>query len=140
MCCQTLAFVIDFHETVCDLQINLLLRVLIRAGIPVLLVHNMEIKVDSPAIYPFSDLVRDIRKRTKEFLFFLEYLIAAAFALLERFMIELIELICNALLEFCEGVVYVIPATGDDGSSNLTDRALYGCLGFLTPAGIITVI
>ena len=124
--CQTIAFVIDLYETVCDPQINLLLRVLIRAGIPVLLINNMEVKVDGPAIDPFSYLIRDIRKRTKEFLFFLKNLIAAAFALLESLMVELIELICNALLEVCEGVVYVIPALGDDGGSDLTDRALYG--------------
>ena len=71
VCCQAFSFVIELHKTICDLQIHLLFRVLIRTGIPVLLVHDMEVEVYSPAIDPLGDLVRDIRERTKEFPFFL---------------------------------------------------------------------
>ena len=123
--CQTFAFVIDLHKTVCDLQIHLLFGVLIRAGIPVLLIHDMEVEVDSPIIDPLGDLIRDIRERAEVFLLFLKYLIAAAITLLKSLVVELIELVRNALLEFCEGVVHVVPAPGDDGSSDLTDRAFY---------------
>ena len=100
VCCQTLAFVIDLHEAVCDLQVNLLFHVLIRTGIPILLVHDMEVEVYSPAIDPLGDLVRDIRERTKEFPFFLKHLITAAFAFLKSLMVELIEPVRNSLLEF----------------------------------------
>ena len=125
VCCQTLAFVIDLHEAVCDLQVNLLFHVLIRTGIPILLVHDMEVEVDSPAIDPLGNLIRDIWKRAEEFLFFLKHLITAAFALLESLMVELIELVCNSFPEFREGVVHVIPAPGDDGGGDLTDSAFY---------------
>ena len=131
VCCQTFAFVIDLHETVRDLQIHLLLCVLIRAGIPVLPVHDMEVEVYGPAIDPLGDLIRDIRERTEEFLFFLKYLITAAFAFLESLMVELIELVSNALFEFCEGVIQVVPAPGDDGGGDLSDRAFYRRFLFL---------
>jgi hypothetical protein len=39
---QTLAFVINLYETVCGLQVTLLLLVLIQTGIPVLLIRNMK--------------------------------------------------------------------------------------------------
>lgn len=129
--CQTLAFVIDLHESVSDLEINLLLCVLIWAGIPVFLVYDMEVEVDSPAIDPLGDLIRDVRKRPEIIPLFLQYFIAAAFALLKGLMIERIELIRNALLEFHEGVIRFIPASGDDGGSDLTDRAFYGWFLFL---------
>ena len=61
--CQTLAFVIDLHESVSDLEINLLLCVLIWAGIPVFLVYDMEVEVDGTAIDPFSNLIRNVRER-----------------------------------------------------------------------------
>ena len=123
--CQTLAFVIDLHKTVCDLQIHFLFRVLIRAGIPVLLIHDMKVEVDGPAIDPLGDFVRDIRERAEEFLFFLKHLITAAVTLLESFMVEFIKLIRDALLEFRKGVVHVVPASGDDGGCDLSDRSFY---------------
>ena len=140
--CQTLAFVIDLHESVSDLEINLLLCVLIRAGIPVFLVYDMEIEVDSPAIDPLGDLIGDVRERPEIVPFFLHYIIAAAFALLKGLMIELIEFIRNALLEFREGIIRFVPTSGNDGGSDLTDRAFYGwfLLRFLTPAGMIAVM
>ena len=140
--CQTLAFVIDLHESVSDLEINLLLCVLIWTGIPVFPVYDMEVEVDSPAIDPLGDLIRDIRKRPEIIPLFLQYFIAAAFALLKGLMIERIELIRNALLEFHEGVIRFIPASGDDGGSDLTDVPSTDgfCFGFLTPAGMIAVM
>ena len=131
VCCQALSFVIELHKTVCDLQIHLLFRVLIRAGIPVLLVYDMKVEVDRPAIDPLGNLIRDIRKRAEEFLFFLKHLITAAVTLLESLMVELIELVSNALFEFCEGVIQVVPAPGDDGGGDLSDRAFYRRFQFL---------
>ena len=128
--CQTLAFVIDLHETVCDLQVNLLFSVLIRTGIPVLLVHDMKVEVDCPAIDPLGDLIRGIRKRAEEFPFFLKHFITAAFAFLESLMVELIEIVCNALFEFREGIINVVPAPGNNGGGDLTDRAFYRGLPF----------
>lgn len=124
--CQTFAFVIDLHESVSDLEINLFLCVLIWAGIPVFLVYDMEVEIDSPAIDPLGNLIRDVRERPEIIPLFLQYFIAAAFALLKGLMIELTELIRNAFLEFREGVIRLVPASGDDGGSNLTDRAFYG--------------
>ena len=123
--CQTLAFVIDLHKTVCDLQIHLLFRVLIRAGIPIFLIHDMKVEVDGPVIDPLGDLITDIRERAEVFLFFLKHLITAAVTLLESLMVELVKLIRDTLPEFRERVVHVVPASGDDGGSDLTDRAFY---------------
>lgn len=126
VCCQTFAFVIDLHELVSDLEINLFLCVLIWAGIPVFLVYDMEVEVDSTAIDPFSNLIRNVRERPEIISLFLQYFIATAFALLKGFMIEFIELIRNVLLEFRKGIIRFISAAGDDGGSDLTDRAFYG--------------
>ena len=128
MCCQTLAFVIDLHKTICDLQIHFLFRVLIRTGIPVFLIHDMEVQVYRPAIDPLGNLIRDIRERAKVFLLFLKYLIAATITFLESLMVEFIESVRNPLFELREGVVNVVPASGDNGGSYLTDRAFYGRL------------
>ena len=116
-----------------DPQIHLFLCILVRARIPVFLVYDMEVEVDSPAIDPLGDLIRDVRKRPEIIPLFLQYFIAAAFALLKGLMIERIELIRNALLEFHEGVIRFIPASGDDGGSDLTDRAFYGWFLFRFP-------
>ena len=85
----------------------------------------MEVKIYGAAIDPLRDLIRDIRERTEEFFFFLKHLITAAVTLLESLMVELFKLIRDALLEFCEGVVYIVPAPGDDGGCNLSDRSFY---------------
>ena len=100
----------------------------------------MEVKVDSPVIDPFSDLIRNIRERTEEFLFFLKHFITAPFALLESLVVELIELVRDALPEFFEGIIHVIPAPGDDGGGDFANRAFYRRFltrGFLTRAGRI---
>ena len=57
-------------------------------------------------------------------------------------MIELIALIRNALLEFRERVIRIVPTSDDDGGSELTDRAFYRwfLLRILTPAGMIAVM
>ena len=85
----------------------------------------MEVKVDSPVINPLGDLIRDIRKRTEVFLFFLKHFIAASVTFLESFMFELIKLVSDTFPELCKGVIHVVPASGDDSGGDLTDRAFY---------------
>ena len=85
----------------------------------------MEVEVYSTAVGPLGDLIRNIRERTEEFLFFLHHLIAASITLLESPMVKLIQFIRNALPEIREGVIHVVPAPGNNGGGDLSDRALY---------------
>ena len=91
----------------------------------------MEVKVDSLVIDPFSDHIRNIRKRPEEFLFLLKHLITDTFVFLESLVVELIELVRDALLEFCEGIIHFILTTGDDGGDDFTDHAFCGRLRLL---------
>ena len=61
--------------------------------------------------------------------FLLEHLITAAFTLLEGFVIKLIKVLCNSLLELSKRVINIIPASCDYGGGNLTNSSFYR--GFL---------
>lgn len=57
MCGEALALMVDLHQTFSDLQIRLFVRVLVRKGISVLLLHDMKVEVDCPSMHPLGDLV-----------------------------------------------------------------------------------
>lgn len=88
----------------------------------------MEVEVNGPAIDPFRNLIRDVGKRTKILPLLLKHFVAAAVALLEGLVVELIQFVRNALFQFGEGVIHVVPASGDDRRGNLPDCTLYGRL------------
>ncbi len=84
---------VDFHQLIRDPQIYLFLCILVRARIPVFLVHNMKVEVDRPPIHPFGNLVGSIREWSEVFALFQKDLITTAFTLLERLMVKLVEFV-----------------------------------------------
>ena len=94
MCGESLSLIAaDLHQLIRDPQIHLFLCILVRARIPVFLVYDMEVEVDRPPIHLFGNLVGSIWKWSEVFTLLQEDLITAAFTLLERLMVKLIELV-----------------------------------------------
>lgn len=99
--CKPFPFVVDLYSAVGHPQVYLylLLCVLIRAGISVLVIHDMEIKVYRTVVDPFGNFLRHVRKGPEIFLFLQPDLISAPVTFLERFAVEFTELPGNAVSE-----------------------------------------
>lgn len=79
MRCNPLALVINLERGICHPQIDFLSRILIRAGIPVLLVDDMIVEIYSPVLIPGGDFKRKVRKRMQVVFLFLPGLVTVSF-------------------------------------------------------------
>ena len=123
---QPLVLVVNLQRRLGDPQIYLLLfHVLIGAGIPIPVIHDVEIQIDCPAVNPVRNFVRQRRQRMKILLFFLEDFRSAAFSLLEWRLVEFAELFSDCLIQFGQGVEGSVSQLGNDRGCDLSDRPLH---------------
>lgn len=90
----------------------------------------MAVRLNKPIVNPFRHLKRYCGQRTKKRLLLgFVYYQPAAVPLLERLLIEHIQLGADVLLQLVQRQVGPVPQDGDDGSYNLADSIFHG--GFL---------
>ena len=117
---------VNLNNAVGYLQIHLLADKAVRHGILVCQVGYMEIRTNDAPVFPYGIFIRKRRKRTqRNALICFKNLPTASFALLEGFVIEIIQRGSNVRFQIADGGVHIIAQTRDDGGGDLSDCALY---------------